>query len=146
MSELGTNVQEYTSVAKKESYMPHFALHKRRVPTEKLTRVYLPIFIPQATTTVGTYVVGIVPYDSHVVDVKHVCKTISAAAKVQVRIGTKTSMMTAQDGSVTVATGALASDTDDRKVDKGDIISVVISETSGDLLHLALLITLEPVE
>ena len=144
MSELGDNVQDYTSVAEKEGYMPKFSLHERRIPTEKLSRIYIPIFIPQATNTVEDYVVGVVPHDGYVVDIKHVCKTVTAATTVEVEIGSKEDIMTADDGSTDVETVTLNDDVSEREVDAGDIINVNIATGSGDLLHLAILITLEP--
>ena len=144
-SELGTDVQTYNRVSDANAFMQEFAEFNDRIPTNLLSRIYIPIFIPQATTAVGTYVVGICPFKSYLVSVKHVVKTVTAAATVEVESSTSAACMTADSAATSVQTATLATASADRIFDQDDIISVKIATTSGDLLHLAILLVLEPI-
>ena len=125
--------------------MQEFADYNFRLDTSCLSRLYIPIFINQATTAVGTYVVGICPYRSTLVAVKHVVKTVTSAATVEVESSSSAACMTADDADTTVQTATLATAVADRLFAQGDIISVKIATGGGDLLHLAILLVLQPI-
>jgi len=143
-SEFGTDVQKFTLVSDENAYMPEFAEFNNRIPTNLLKRFYMNIFIPQATTTVGSYTVGILPIKAYLVAVKHVVKAVASAATVEVEVGSNGSCMTAQSASTSVQTAALATAAADRLGNAGDIIVCKIATASGDLTHLCLMLAFEP--
>ena len=144
-TEYGTDSVAFNRVTDANAYMQEFNDSNFRIPTNALSRLYIPIFIPQATNAVGTYTVGIVPFKSTLVAVKHICTTVTAAATVEVESSSSGSCMTAQSGSETLASATLATAVADRLFDQGDSILVKIGTASGDLLHLSILIVLEPI-
>jgi len=127
------------------AFEPRFAEFNKRVPTRLLNRLYLPFYLPAATTAASPYVIGIVPVAAYVVDIKHVCETVTSAATLEVQIADKTDIMTAQAIAITVSTATLSATVSDRLLAAGDIISAVIATASGDIVNLAILIALEPV-
>jgi hypothetical protein len=141
---MGGSAQRYPLVTDGVMGMKEFATHDVRIPNSCLDKMYLNIYIPQATQAVGTYVVGIMPVAGYITSIKHVCKTVTAAATVEVEVGAKGTVMTAQSGADTVSTATLATAVADRLGAAGDIIYVKIATASGDLLHLSVLIEIEP--
>ena len=144
VTEGGTNVQTYPLVTDYNSYMQEFAQDDVRIPTNILKRFYMNVHIPQATNAVGTYVIGIMPIKAYLVAVKHVCKTVTSAATVEVEIGSLGDCMTAQSGANTVATATLNATPANRLGVAGDIIVAKIGTSSGDLLHLNIMLAFEP--
>lgn len=144
-SEYGTDSVAVNRVTDGNMHMEQFAEFNARVPTNALARIYYPIFIPQATQAVGTYVVGICPFACTLVDVKHICKTVTAAGTVEVESSSSGSCMTADDAANTLQSATLASAVADRLFDQGDSILVKIATASADLLHLCVLLTLQPI-
>lgn len=143
-TEYGTNVQTYPLVTDYNSYMQEFAQDDVRIPTNILKRFYMNVHIPQATTTVGTYTIGILPIKAYLVAVKHVVKAVTAAATVEVEIGSLGDCMTAQSASTSVATATLNATAANRLGNAGDIIVAKIATASGDLLHLNIMLAFEP--
>jgi hypothetical protein len=144
-SEYGTDSVTINRVTDANMFMEQFAEFNARVPTNALSRLYYPIFIPQATQAVGSYTVGICPFASTLVAVRHICKTVTAAGTVEVESSSSASCMTADDAAETLQSATLATAVADRLFDQGDSILVKIATASADLLHLSILLVLQPI-
>lgn len=144
VTEYGTNVQTYPLVTDYNSYMKEFAQYDVRIPTNILKRFYMNFYLAAATTTGSPYVIGICPIKAYLVGVKHVCKTVTSAATVEIEIGTETACMTAQAAANTVSTATLATATTDRLCPADGIITCKIATASGELVDLAIELIFEP--
>jgi len=144
-TEYGTDVSTYDRVTDDNSYMQEYINTGVRVNTNSLSRIYYPIYLANPTTATGTYYVGICPFASYLVDVKHIVQTVSSAATVEVESSSSGACMTADAAANTLQTATLATDSADRLFDQGDTIIVKIATGGGDLVDLCIMLTLEPI-
>lgn len=144
-TEYGTDNPALLRVTDNNAYMEMFAEHNARISTNCLARIYIPFFILNAVTTVGTYVIGICPFKSTILAVSHVCKTVTSAATLEIESSSSGACMTADTIANTVQNATITSTVGDALFAKGDIISAKIATGSGDIVHLAGIIVLQPI-
>jgi len=144
-TEYGTDNPSFVRVTDDNAYMEEFAEHNHRIPTNLLSRLYIPFFILNATTAVGTYAIGLCPFASTLLAVSHVCKTVNSAATLEIESSSSGSCMTADTIAITVQDATITSTVADALFDKGDVILAKIATGGGDVDHLAGLIVLQPI-
>jgi len=148
-AEYGTDVETDYSLDNPAMFFPKVREHKGRIYTRNLHRFYICKNLVAATTTVGTYLLGIVPIDGYVVSIKHVARTITSAATLEVKTtaagvgGAKDDIMTAQTIADAIATATLGTTAQCTLV-QGDVLAAIIATTSGAVVDLCILITIQP--
>jgi len=148
-AEYGTDIETDYSLDNPAMFFPKVREHKGRIYTRNLHRFYICKNLVAATTAVGTYLLGIVPIDGYVVSIKHIARTVTAAATLEIKTtaagagGAKDDIMTAQSIANTIATAALGTTAQCTLV-QGDVLSAVIATVDGSIVDLCILITIQP--
>lgn len=144
-TEYGTDNPKVKRVSDDSMFMAEFSEHNVKIPTNLLTRLYIPFFILNAVTTVASYVIGVCPFASTLLAVEHVCKTVTSAATLEIESSSSAACMTADTIATTVQSAVITSTLADAFFDKGDIITAKIATGSGDIVHLAGTLVLQPI-
>lgn len=144
-TEYGTDNPALLRVTDDNASMAMFNEHNVRVPTNAFARITMDFFILNALTTVGTYVIGVCPVQATLLAVNHVCKTVTSAATLEIESGSSAACMTADTIAVTVQNATITSTVADALFAKGDIITAKIATGSGDIVHLAISLILQPI-
>lgn len=118
--------------------------YNARIPTRLLNRFYMHGHFTQVTTAGSTYIFGIVPIDGYIVAIKHVCKTVTAAATVEIIDGSNSDIMTAQSAANTLQSAVLGASVANVSVSQGDILTLAVATALGDLADLTVLVVIQP--
>ncbi|MAH45214.1 hypothetical protein CMI37_05260 [Candidatus Pacearchaeota archaeon] len=144
-TEYGTDNPAFDRVDDDSVFLATFSEHNARMPTGLLSRIYLNYFILNALTTVASYVIGICPFECTLLAVKHVCKTVTSAATLEIESSSSAACMTADTIAVTVQDATITSTVADALFAQGDIITAKIATGGGDIDHLAMMLVLQPI-
>ena len=144
-TEYGTDNPAFIRANDDGAFLGTFSEYNARMPTGLLSRIYLNYFILNAVTTVASYVVGVCPFQSTLLAVEHVCKTVTSAATLEMESSSSTACMTADTIATSVQSATITSTVADALFAKGDIITAKIATGSGDIAHLAIMLVLQPI-
>lgn len=144
-TEYGTDNPVVGKVSDDSMFMAEFSEFNAKIPTNLLTRLYIPFFILNATTVVASYVIGVCPFASTLLAVEHVCKTVTSAATLEIESSSSAACMTADTIAITVQSATITGTAADALFAKGDIITARIATGGGDIVHLAGVIVLQPI-
>lgn len=144
-TEYGTDNPAFDRVDDDSMFLSTFSEQNARMPTGLLSRIYLNYFILNATTAVASYVIGVCPFQSTLLAVEHVCKTVTSAATLEIESETSAACMTADTIATTVQSATITSTVANALFAKGDIITAKIATGGGDIAHLAMMLVLQPI-